>query len=218
MTRRKFDELVERVEARYHGRPAALQRATATWVGLGLAGILAWVGFLLITGTLLFICGIVVVPPTGLWILGIGVLLIVFGVRQACLFLLVDIGSPKGRQLKPTEAPALWHELESLRRKLQCRPLSGVFLSMEFNAAVRKVPRLGLLGWPRTYQERKISTPTGEAPAVRAGKTAVAGRRPKPGEAYRPTPKPPHTRPRRPRPSSGSRPVKSPTSRAFPPQ
>ena len=105
MTRRKFDELVERIEDRYRGRPAALQRATAAWVGLGLAGIVAWVGFLLIAGTLLFICGIVVEPPAGLCDLDIGVFLIVFGVRQACLFVLVDIGSPKGRQLKPTERP-----------------------------------------------------------------------------------------------------------------
>jgi hypothetical protein len=150
MTRRKFDELVERIETRYHGRPAALQRATTAWAALGLIGIMAWVGFLLVVGSLLFICGIVVEPPAGLSILGIGVLLVVLGVRQTCLFLLVDIGVPKGRRLHPTEAPVLWRKLESLRRELQCRPLSGVFLSMEFNAAVREVPRLGLLGWPRT--------------------------------------------------------------------
>jgi hypothetical protein len=46
MTRQKFDALVERIELKYSGRPAALELATATWVVLGLAGIVSWVGSL----------------------------------------------------------------------------------------------------------------------------------------------------------------------------
>jgi len=153
MTRRKFDELVERIEARYQGRPAALERSTATWVALGLLGFVSWVTFLLLLGVAFFTGGIVVEPPASLWLLGFGAVLIVYGIMQAGLFLLVDQGLPKGRPLKRSEAPALWRQLDSLGRDLQCQPLSGVFLSMEFNAAVREIPRLGLFGWPRTYLE-----------------------------------------------------------------
>jgi Peptidase family M48 len=153
MTRQKFDRLVERIEARYRGRPAALERSTATWVVLGLLGFVSWVGFLLLLGLSFFGGGIVLEPPGSLWLLGFGAVLIVYGIMQAGLFLLVDLGLPKGRPLKPSEATALWRQLDSLGRDLQCRPLGGVFLSMEFNASVREIPRLGLLGWPRTYLE-----------------------------------------------------------------
>ena len=46
MTRQSFDALVERIEARYGDRPDALERTTALWVALGLAGIVSWVGLL----------------------------------------------------------------------------------------------------------------------------------------------------------------------------
>ena len=75
------------------------------WVALGLAGIVSWVGFLLVLGLVCFVGGILLELPAGLWVLGLGVLLIVFGVMQAGLFLMVDLGFPAGRPLKPTEAP-----------------------------------------------------------------------------------------------------------------
>ena len=153
MTRRKFDELVERIEARYAGRPAALERATARWVSLGLAGITVWVGLLLLLGVTFFAAGIVVEPPGSLFLLGLGVVLIISGVLQAGVFLLVNLELPNGRPLKSTEAPALWQVLDSLRSELQCRPLGGVYISMDFNAGVREIPRLGLFGWPRTFLE-----------------------------------------------------------------
>ena len=40
--------------------------------------------------------------------------------------------------------------LDSLRRDLQCEPFDDVRISMNFNAGIRDIPRLGLLGWPRT--------------------------------------------------------------------
>jgi hypothetical protein len=69
------------------------------------------------------------------------------------LVLLVDLGLPKGRLLKPSEAPALWRELVVLGRELQCRPLDGVFLSIKFIAGVREVHRVVLAqaAWPRVY-------------------------------------------------------------------
>ena len=69
MTRRQFDKLVERIEARYRGRPGALKHTTAMWVALGLAGIVSWVGLLLVLGAACFVGGIVLEPPapSGSW-------------------------------------------------------------------------------------------------------------------------------------------------------
>ena len=61
--------------------------------------------------------------------------------------------APIPRLLKPGEAPALSGLLDSLRRELRCRPFDEVLVSMDFNAGVREVPRLGVFGWPRTVLE-----------------------------------------------------------------
>jgi Peptidase family M48 len=153
MTRQQFDALVERIEARYANRRAALERATAGWVMLGLLGIVFWTGLLLVLGAIAFFGGVVLEPPGSLVLLGIGVLLIASGVLQAGFFLLVEVDPPHGRKIRPTEAPALWNELGSLRQAVQSREFSDVLVSMDFNAGVRELPRLGLFGWPKTILE-----------------------------------------------------------------
>ena len=107
MTRQKFDALVRQIEARYAGRQAALERATASWNSFGLAGLTAWLAFLFLLGALAFFGGVVLEPPGGLILLGIGVLIIVYAISQAGLFLLIDTAPPDGRPLKSGEAPAL---------------------------------------------------------------------------------------------------------------
>lgn len=153
MTRQDIDALVRWIEARYTGRQTALQRASTAWVALGLAGIASWIGVLFGIGTIAFAAGAVVEPPGGIFLLILGVGLIVFAIMQAGLFLLVDQAPPQGRLLRHGEAPALGALLDSLRRDLQCRPFDEVRISMDFNAGVREIPRLGLLGWPRTVLE-----------------------------------------------------------------
>jgi Zn-dependent protease with chaperone function len=153
MTRQDFDDLVRRIEARFAGRPAALERATAAWVALGLAGLVSWLALLLLLGAGAFAAGVVLEPAVGIWLLGVGVLLIVYGMTQAGLFLLVEVAPPDGRALRTGEAPALVGLLEALRRELQCRPFDEVRLSMNLNAGVREIPRLGLLGCPRAVLE-----------------------------------------------------------------
>jgi len=153
MTRHDFDALVRRIESRYAGRPAALGRATAAWVGVGQAGVLAWLAFLFGLGGAAFAGGVVLDPALGVWLLGLGVALIVYGVAQAGLFLLVDSARPDGRVLRPGEAAPLVGVLDGLRNALHCRPFGQVRVSMDFNAGVRETPRLGVFGWPRTTLE-----------------------------------------------------------------
>lgn len=153
MTRHDFDALVRRTEARYAGRQAALERSTAAWVALGLAGIVAWLALLFLLGVGAFALGVVLEAPGGVILLAVGVPLIVYGVSQAGLFLLTEVSPPEGRVLKPGEAPALGGLLDSLRRELGCRPFDEVRISLDFNAGVREFPRLGVFGWPRTVLE-----------------------------------------------------------------
>ena len=57
MTRHDFDALVHRIEDRYAGRQAALERATTRWVALGLAGMLSWLLLVTTVGLVLFVLG-----------------------------------------------------------------------------------------------------------------------------------------------------------------
>jgi hypothetical protein len=153
MKRRDFDALVQRIETRYIGRHPALERATTAWVALGLGGILAWVGLLLLLGAGLFALGVTAEHGYSVLLLGAGAALIVYAISQAGLFLLVEHSSSDGRVLLPGEAPALRATLDELGRELQCRPFDEVRISFDFNASVREIPRLGLFGWPRTILE-----------------------------------------------------------------
>ena len=153
MTRQEFDDLVRRIEARYAGRPGALEGSTSAWVVFGLAGILACLTLLLLVGVAAFVGGIVLPFEVGVWLLIAGPLVILFAIAQAVVFLGLDPAQLEGRSLAPAEAPALWALLDALRRELQCRPFDDVRVLMSFNAGVRELPRLGLFGWPRTILE-----------------------------------------------------------------
>jgi Zn-dependent protease with chaperone function len=150
MTRSDFDELVRRIERRYAGDHGPLERATAIWIALGLAGILAWVGVLSLLGIAAFAAGVVAGPEASVWLLGVGSILLAYAISQAGLVLLVAKPTPEGRALRAGDAPALVELLDALARETRCRPFDEVRITMDFNAGVHEIPRLGLLGWPRT--------------------------------------------------------------------
>ncbi len=149
MTRKDFDKLVRRMERRHAGRPAALERATTVWMALGLAGFLGWVGLLFAMGIAAFAGGVVLPFEAGVWLLIAGVFIVLFATSQAFLFFSVEHAPSQGHALRAAEAPALWAMLDSLCRELQCRPVDEVRITIEFNAGIREIPRLGFLGWPR---------------------------------------------------------------------
>jgi hypothetical protein len=153
MTRQAFDALVHHIEKRYAGRQTALERATTMWVGLGLAGLLAWLLFVTGIGLLLFIVGAIAEPPLGIVLICIGVPVTLYGILQAYYILQVELAPPEGHLVSAGEAPALSSMLEGLSRELQCRLFDEVRITIDLNAGVRELPRLGLLGWPRTILE-----------------------------------------------------------------
>jgi Zn-dependent protease with chaperone function len=63
----------------------------------------------------------------------------------------VRLPPPEGRRLTPREVPALFEEIERVRKATRARPVHEVILTPDFNAAVTQVPRLGVLGWTRRY-------------------------------------------------------------------
>jgi Zn-dependent protease with chaperone function len=63
----------------------------------------------------------------------------------------VRVEPPKGRVLRREEAPALFAEVEELRRALQAPRADVILLTDDCNAAVTQVPRLGIFGFPRNY-------------------------------------------------------------------
>ena len=153
MNRADFHELLRRVDDRYQGRPEALERSTTRWVQLGVAVVRAWLLFLTGLAGLAFILGVVIEPPGGLCFLPIGVALALYAITQAGLFLLLEPLIPDGKPLGPGEAPELAGLLDGLRRELGCRPFDEVRITLDFNASVSEVARLGVFGWPRTVLE-----------------------------------------------------------------
>lgn len=96
MKRQDFDDLVQRIETQFGGKQPALERSTAAWIRFGLAGILLWLCVLFGLGAAAFVGGIIVEPSIGVWLLGLGVLLIVYALSQAGYVLLVEGTGPKG--------------------------------------------------------------------------------------------------------------------------
>ena len=63
----------------------------------------------------------------------------------------IDVAPPKGVVLGRNEAPALWAEIERVRRAMGAPAPYQVLVTGELNAWVQQVPRLGVLGFYRTY-------------------------------------------------------------------
>jgi Zn-dependent protease with chaperone function len=63
----------------------------------------------------------------------------------------VKIETPAGERLTRAMAPELFGMIDGLRERLHTPALDNVLLTPEFNAGVMQVPRLGLLGWQRSY-------------------------------------------------------------------
>jgi Zn-dependent protease with chaperone function len=58
----------------------------------------------------------------------------------------VDYPEPEGRKILPGEAPQLFQIVEDLRRQLKAPPVSGIYITTQFNAGISYRPHRGLLG------------------------------------------------------------------------
>src|SRR5262245_37592956 len=131
MTRLAFDALVRRIEDRYSGRQASLERAITRWVALGLAGLLSWLSLVTGVGLLFLGLGTIAGPEVGVVLVIVGVPLTLYGVLQTLYILRVELTPPDGYLLAPGKAPELERMLDGLRRELQCRGFDEVRITLD---------------------------------------------------------------------------------------
>jgi hypothetical protein len=91
--------------------------------------------------------------PLTIVLMVIGAFLIIAALYQTAYIVHVELSPGDGLELRPGQAPTLFGRLDSLCREFHCRPFDRVLVTMDFNACVRQIPRLGLFGWPRTNLE-----------------------------------------------------------------
>ena len=148
MHREDFDKLVQRLEAKYAHRPGALRWRVVLWVVAGYVVLFGWLIPLLILGGIALFGGAGLLPAPAVWLI-VGAVLFALGLIQTALLLSIRVPAPKGVVVTRTSAPGLFQELDRLSESIRCRHFHRVQLTPDFNAAVYRVPRLGLLGWSR---------------------------------------------------------------------
>ncbi len=146
MDRAAFEALISRMEALAARDPAAYRRRVFALAFLGY-GYLAVVVLVLLALCLFFIATVLYLKALAIK------LVVVFGAPLLMVLrsLWVRLEVPAGERLTREAVPALFQMLDELRRKLRTPALHTVLLTSDFNAGVMQVPRLGLLGWHRSY-------------------------------------------------------------------
>ena len=160
MNESKYAAMIARLEDESVAHPRRYQTKVALLALLGLGVLLLIVGMAGLG--LLLLAGIALAMLTSggkllLLIIKLGKLLFLMAVplwmliRSSFKALFVRLPAPKGRELQPHEAPALFDALASLRQRLGGPRFHHVLIVEEVNAAVVQRPAFGLLGWPRNY-------------------------------------------------------------------
>ena len=146
MDRAAFEALITRMEALAVRNPAAYR-----WRVFGLA-VLGY-GYLLLTVlVLLALCVFLLASIVYLQAIAVKLLFLVGGPLLLVLrSMWVKLEPPAGVRLTSQMVPELFRMLDDLRRRLRTPRIHHVLLTPDFNAGVMQVPRLGLLGWHRSY-------------------------------------------------------------------
>ena len=144
--RHRFEHLIDLAEVEQRADPVRYRRRLT---GLGL------LGYTVILGSLSLVVGLVG-GAIALMLASPGLALLLIKSKLALgliplgwlLFraLSVRVPTPDGRALRRAEHPALFAELDGLRRALAAPPLHRVLLTPDLNAAVLQVPLLGIFG------------------------------------------------------------------------
>lgn len=151
MTRATFNSLVARLEATWQSRPTELWNHTACWLalGYGVALLSFLAGFLMmVIGTLLAfqLQGIAAITLAVAVILaGLGLAVFVF------TSLWVGFDEPAGLALEKRDHPELHGLIHNLAARAGGVHFDQILLDPEMNASAIQNPRLGILGWHRTY-------------------------------------------------------------------
>ena len=142
-------KLVERLEREAEEAPARYHLKLALLAALGYAVLVAALALTL--GLLLFIVlyMLIVRPPADPYI---AIPIIVLGMAGTVVLRAVWIKfvPPEGYHLQPGEAPELCAEVERVRNEVGARPLHGIVINDELNAAAAYVPA-GLALWRQKH-------------------------------------------------------------------
>ncbi len=146
MDRAAFEALIARMDALSARDPAAYRRRV---FGLALLGY----GYLVVVVlVMLALCAFFIATVLYLKAFAIKLLLLVGAPLLMVLrSMWVTLEIPSGERLTRAMVPDLFQMLDDLRRQLRTPSLHNVLLTSDFNAGVMQVPRLGLLGWHRSY-------------------------------------------------------------------
>lgn len=146
MDRAAFETLIVRMEALAAGHPGAYRRRV-----FGMA-ILGYGYLLLVVTVLLALCAILLAGIVYRQVIAVQLLFVIGGPLLLVLRAMwVRLEPPAGERLTAARVPELFRMLENLRSRLATPRIHRVLLTPDFNAGVMQVPRLGLLGWYRSY-------------------------------------------------------------------
>ena len=148
MTSERYERLVDELEELSRTRPRVLRRRVRLLVALGYLYVF-FILALIAGGVAALAWMLVHLQGKGLVVkLGIPLVGLLYVIARS---LWVKVDPPEGKVLVPGTAPALDARVEEIRRALDAPRADAVLLTNDFNASVTQVPRLGVLGWPKTY-------------------------------------------------------------------
>ena len=147
MTGEQFDALVRKLERRYARAPGRLQLQLILWIACGYLVFLVWLAAIAL-GLAAFVYGATIEFRFGIWLIVLGGVLFTLATIQLLVLLGTRVPPPKGRFLKPEDAPRLFALIDEVRHHVPCQ-VHQVALTHDLNAAVMQRPRLGYLGWSR---------------------------------------------------------------------
>lgn len=143
----KYEPMLPRL-AEFAARHPGVYRARV--MALAALGYGLLLGLVVVLVALEVFLGIVMIRTGAFQILKLAIPLLVFiGILVESLW--IEVLPPKGIELGRNEAPALWAEIDRVRRELRAPAPYKVLIDRQVNASVQQVPRLGVLGFYRTY-------------------------------------------------------------------
>jgi Zn-dependent protease with chaperone function len=148
MTHDAYAELVSRLEEMAAAEPTSYRLRV---------GALAVLGYAYALGIMLLLAVLVALIVWGAFETHVGVLLVKLALPLLALIaalaraLWVKVAPPQGREIRRSEAPALFAQIDVVRRAARAPLPHHVIVTEELNASVSQVPRLGIFGWHRNY-------------------------------------------------------------------
>ncbi|MEZ4456521.1 MAG: M48 family metalloprotease [Gemmatimonadales bacterium] len=141
-------DLIHRLEARAAANPARYRFRVGA---LALAGYgYIWLMLLVVIGLVVLLGWVMVTQRANALFLKLLIpLLAVIGAILRAFW--VKFEAPTGIPVSRAEAPALWAAVDRLSKALAAPRVDRILIDDSFNAAMAQIPRLGILGWHRSY-------------------------------------------------------------------